>query len=101
MVANKVQTKEDGQMLYNKLNAVVNRYLKLPMSYLGAIPEDSSLSKAVMQQVPVSLQSPTAKSSVAYEEVANKLMNKEFTGTVTKRGMAAFFSHIVTGKKNG
>lgn len=101
MLANKVQTKEDGQMLYNKLNAVVNRYLKLPMSYLGAIPEDSSLSKAVMQQVPVSLQSPTAKSSVAYEEVANKLMNKEFTGTVTKRGMAAFFSHIVTGKKNG
>lgn len=100
MLANKVLSKEDGQMLYNKLNAVVNRYLKLPMSYLGAIPDDQLLSKAVMQQTPVSLQSPQAKSSLAYEEIASKLMNMEYSGKITKRGMAAFFSHIITGKKN-
>ena len=100
MLANKVLSKEDGQMLYNKLNAVVNRYLKLPMSYLGAIPDDQLLSKAVMQQTPVSLQSPQAKSSLAYEEIASKLMNMEYSGKIAKRGMAAFFSHIITGKKN-
>lgn len=99
MIANKVDKEEEGQVLYNKLNAVVVRYLKLPFTYLGAIPQDNLLSKAVMQQVPVSLQNPSAKSSIAYENIASRLMNRETT--VRKRGMAAFFSHIVTGKKLG
>ena len=100
MMANKVLNKEEGQMLFNKLNAVVSRYLKLPISYLGAIPDDTLLSRAVMQQTPVSLANPNAKSSLAYEEIALKLMNKELTNSVPKRGMAAFFSHIVAGNKN-
>ena len=57
------------------------------------------LSKAVMQQMPVSLQTSTAKSAVAYEQIAATLMNREMSQSVKKRGMAAFFSHIVTGKK--
>lgn len=99
MIANKVENAEEGQALYNKLNAVVARYLKLPVEYLGAVPEDNLLSKAVMQQMPVSIQSPGAKSALAYEAIAHKLMNKEIVQTVKKRGMAAFFSHIVVGKK--
>ena len=99
MIANKVENAAEGQALYNKLNAVVARYLKLPVGYLGAVPEDSLLSKAVMQQMPVSIQSPGAKSALAYEAIAHTLMNKEIVKTVKKRGMAAFFSHIVVGKK--
>lgn len=100
MLANKVESAEEGQMLFNKLNAVVNRYLHLPLNYLGSIPQDSQLSKAVMQQLPVSLAQPTAKASLAYEQIAAILMNKETNNTVPKRGMAAFFSHIIAGKKN-
>lgn len=96
MIANRVVREEEGQNLYNKLNMVVGRYLKLPFTYLGAVPEDAQLSKAVIQQVPVSMQNPNAKSSQAYESIAAKLMNLE---TIKKRGMAAFFSHIVVGKK--
>ncbi|MBO4678527.1 MAG: MinD/ParA family protein [Lachnospiraceae bacterium] len=99
MIANKVENAAEGQALYNKLNAVVARYLKLPVEYLGAVPEDNLLSKAVMQQMPVSIQSPGAKSALAYETIAHTLMNKEIVQTVKKRGMAAFFSHIVVGKK--
>lgn len=97
MMANRVVREEEGQNLYNKLNMVVSRYLKLPFTYLGAVPEDAQLSKAVIQQVPVSMQNPSAKSSLAYESIAAKLMNLE---SVKKRGMAAFFSHIVVGKKS-
>lgn len=99
VIANKVENAEEGQALYTKLNAVVARYLKIPIGYLGAVPEDSLLSKAVMQQSPVSIQSPGAKSAIAYEKIAGVLMNNEITSTVKKRGMAAFFSHIVVGKK--
>lgn len=99
MLANRVEKEEEGQILYSKLNAVVSRYLKMPFAYLGAIPQDGQLSKAVMQQTPVSLQNPSAKSSLAYEAIAAKLMNKE--EPVRKRGMAAFFSHMINGKKMG
>ncbi|MBD5546548.1 MAG: MinD/ParA family protein [Lachnospiraceae bacterium] len=98
VIANKVDDQKDGEKLFEKLDAVVGKYLKIPISYLGAIPQDNQLSKAVMQQMPVSLQAPAAKSAVAYENIVAKLMNKELSKSVPKRGMAAFFSHIVTGK---
>lgn len=99
MIANKVEEEEEGEIVFNKLNAVVSRYLHMSFSYLGAIPQDSQLARAVMQQVPVSQQNPNAKSSIAYEEVAAKLMNRE--AVQRKRGMAAFFSHIIDGKSKG
>jgi flagellar biosynthesis protein FlhG len=101
MIANRVAKLEDGKALFQKLNAVVERYLKMPITYLGSVPQDDKLLKAVMQQTPVSLQNPTAKSSQAYEEMAHKLMNKEEEAKQPRRGMAAFFSHMITGKKMG
>lgn len=99
VIANKVSQDEEGSNLFTKLNVVVQRYLKLPIEYLGAIPQDDKLVTAVMQQLPVSLANETAKSSVAYQNIAAKLMNKDISGDVKKRGMAAFFSHIVAGKR--
>lgn len=99
VITNRVSTEEEGKGLYGKLNMVVQRYLKLPITYLGSIPQDDKLSRAVMLQTPVSIQEPNAKASVAYQLIAAKLMNKEVSETIPRRGMAAFFSHIVTGKK--
>lgn len=99
VIANKVVSKEEGKTLFTKLDAVVGRYLKLPISYLGAVPQDMQLSKAVMQQMPVSIQAPNSKSALAYEEIAARLMNSEEKQSVKIRGMAAFFSHIVNNKK--
>lgn len=101
MIANRVSREEEGQLLFNKLNAVVSRYLKIPFDFLGSIPQDEKLQKAVMQQTPVSIQSPLAKSTMAYEKIALKLMDKDVVSKQPKRGMAAFFSHIISGRKNG
>lgn len=99
MLSNKVERDEDGESLFGKLNAVVQRYLKMPITYLGAIPRDDKLSYAVMQQLPISLANPNAKSAKAYERMAQTLMNMDADTSVRKRGMAAFFSHIVSSKK--
>ena len=80
LVANKVDNHNQGQILYDKLNAVVSRYLELPLSYLGAVPQDSQLSKA------------------AYGMMAEKLMDGEQVFGVPRRGMAAFFSRIISAK---
>lgn len=97
VVANRVNRLAEGASLFAKLELVVNRYLKLPISYLGAIPWDNQLAEAVMQQKPVSLSNPNAKSTIAFESIAAKLMGED--KPIKKRGMAAFFSHIITGKK--
>ena len=97
LVANRVNRISDGEALFNKLEAVVNKYLKVPISYLGAVPWDQQLADAVMQQKPVSLSYPNAKATLAYEEIAAKLMGEEKPRK--KRGMAAFFTHIISGKK--
>lgn len=96
VIANKVINETEAEALYAKLEAVVDRYLKVPISYLGMIPQDIQLARAVMQQTPVSLDNPKARSAVAYEVIAAKLMNKELNKNVTKRGMAAFFSHMIS-----
>ena len=99
MVANKVQKKGDGSELYKKLNVVVEKYLETPMEYLGEVPEDTQLMRAVMQQRPVSMEDPYAKSALAYKEIVSKLVNKEATETVKRRGMAVFFSNFFNRKR--
>ncbi len=99
VLANRVEELEEGRALFNKLNTVVTRYLKLPIEFLGSIPQDSMLSKAVMQQTPVSLQNPNAKSSRAFEQISMQLLNIEEAKNIKRRGMAGFFSHIANAKK--
>lgn len=96
VIANKVTKEDEGEVLFLKLQTVVTKYLKLPITYLGMVPQDDHLAKAVMQQMPVSIDDPKCKSAVAYEMLAAKLMHKELNQNVTKRGMAAFFSHIIS-----
>ena len=98
-VSNRVTSNAEGQQLFNKINAVVQRYLKLPMTYLGAIPQDNKLQQSVMQQTPVSIMYPNATSVRAFEHIAAQLTGVGAQEQVQKRGMAAFFSYIVQGRK--
>jgi len=100
MIANRVAKEEDGEVLYQKLNSVVSRYLDVPLNYLGAVPQDMQLFDAVMQQMPVSIRNPKAKSALAYERIAKRLMEREDEKYIVKRGITAFFSHIVSGKRD-
>ncbi|SKB90495.1 flagellar biosynthesis protein FlhG [Lachnospiraceae bacterium] len=99
VIANKVENEEEGRQLYNKLRVVVQRYLKLNMEYLGYVPYDNALLKAVMQQSPVSLSSPQAKVARAFEDVADTLMDIPHTERFGRRGMTGFFSSFLTGRK--
>lgn len=96
MVANRVLKETEGEQLFHNLNSVVSRYLKVPMTFLGSVPNDNHVMRAVMQQTPVSLENPDAAASMAYERIALRLLDKQEEERQPKRGMAAFFSHIVS-----
>lgn len=96
MIGNRIQSYEEGRELYLKLNTVVNKFLGMDMDYLGAIPYDERLPKAVMQQQPLSLAFPDAPASRAMLELALVLEDekKEISPMDTTRGIAGLFTKV-------
>lgn len=101
VVANRVQNQDDGENLYNKLNVVVSKFLDVNLEYLGMIPIDNNMSKAVMQQKPISMAYPNSVASKAFEKLSEKLMNIQIEGDDKKTGIAVVFAKMFKGKKGG
>ena len=97
VISNKVEDYDEGKQLFTKLNMVVQRYLKLSMSYVGCVPQDDKLVKAVMQQNPVSISDPNSRSARAFEDIADTLMNIPHEERAARKGMSGFFANILSG----
>lgn len=99
VVSNKVLSKEEGQMVYDKLNSVVAQFLHGELNYLGMIPQDAALEKAVRQQKTVSLTEPGAKSSKAFEVLAANFLNGTHEQVPMSRSIAQIFSDLFLNRK--
>lgn len=95
MVANRISTKDEAKELYTKLNMVVERFLTIKMDFLGGIPQDSNVSKAVMQQKPYTISYPNSPSSKAVFELANILCDNNPEENKTGKGIAHLFSNLL------
>ncbi len=73
ILANMVQSQQQGQSLFNKLSKVTDRYLDVALSYAGAIPFDEYLRKSVQKQTAVVEAFPHSKSSQAFKTVAQRV----------------------------
>ncbi len=101
-IGNKVKNEKEGRELFQKLDAVVNRYLEIKINYLGSVPYDTQLEKAVMQQKPVSIGAPDSKSALAYGAIASFLSGQEAGLGQESRGITALFARMLRfGKKGG
>ena len=69
-VANMVAGAQEGRRLYDKLTSVTDRFLDVVVHYLGAIPLDEQLRKAVQRQRAVVDIYPRSRSAVAFSELA-------------------------------
>ena len=98
ILANRVANYNDGKNLYDKLNIVVSRFLGINLEFLGIVPLDSNVSKAVMKQKPVSMAFPNSPATKAFEEAAAKLMNVEAANS-NKSGIGRFFTNVLGHKK--
>lgn len=101
MIANRTQNYQEGRELYVKLNSVVERFLNMKMDYIGAIPFDQNLTRAVMKQQPVSLAFPKATSSKAIMEIALSLENNSQTESKNhNKGISGLFSKMFKNHSN-
>ena len=94
MIANRVSTESEGRNLYEKLNMVVSKFLDIDMTYLGIIPMDNNIVKAVMKQKPVSIIYPASASSKHFEEIAEKIMNERTDIPPQKRGIRGYLKSV-------
>jgi len=73
IVANMVQSAQQGEQLFNKLGKVTEKYLDVTLSYTGAVPFDEYLRKSVQKQSPVLEAFPRSKSALAIRNLALKI----------------------------
>jgi len=75
LVVNGVAHPEDGQVVYRTLLRVTERFLgqEISLDYLGVVPHDEALGRAVLKQQPVLQIYPKAKVSRWITELADRL----------------------------
>ena len=95
VVSNRVTNQEEGKMLFEKLDSVVKQFLEGNILYLGAVPQDAALERAVRQQKPVSLMTPNSKSAEAFESIANAIINGKDESIPSKWGITKIFGKFI------
>ncbi len=99
LIANKVNSIEEGQTVYDKLNSVVSQFLNGKLDFLGMIPQDPILEKSVRQQKTVSLNAPDSPSAKAFEVLASNLLDGKKEQVQIRWGISQFISNILNRKK--
>lgn len=95
VISNRVATEEEGSGIFEKLNAVVGQFLKGNLEYLGMIPQDALVEKAVRQQQPVSILYPEAKSTKAFEAITCNLLEGNAVPLHEKKGIMQLISRFI------
>lgn len=95
LIANKVENEKSGRELFEKLSVVADKFLNISLEYLGAIPSDSSVSKAVMKQQPLVTAFPNSKATRAIDNIARLITGQESVGEPKRRGLAGIFSETL------
>ncbi len=72
VLANQVQSAAEGRQLFGKLERVASRFLDVTLNYLGAIPRDEWLRRAIQRQESVMEAFPSSPSAVAFRDIARR-----------------------------
>lgn len=99
MIANQVRSRQDADELFDKLGMVVNKFLNIDIGYLGSVPYDENMQKAVMRQKPLSITAPGAAAARAVEKIARSLEDQEEKSS-HMFGIVQLFSSVIRMKFN-
>lgn len=89
VLANQAHGASQGRELYNKLARVSERFLDVTLDYLGCIPYDECLKKAVQKQKSVVEAFPRSQSATAFKQIAKK--TQQWPTPSTMEGHLEFF----------
>ncbi|HTF86259.1 MAG TPA: MinD/ParA family protein [Cellvibrio sp.] len=70
VVANMTRTPQEGSHMFTKLNTVCEKFLDVTLQYLGHVPFDENVRKAVQKQKALLEFAPTSKAALAIRSLA-------------------------------
>tara|TARA_R110001606_G_scaffold361754_7_gene515305 strand:- start:219005 stop:219880 length:876 start_codon:yes stop_codon:yes gene_type:complete len=73
IIANMCRTIQEGRELFNKISMVCDRFLEVNLDFMGIVPFDEDLRRAVKKQRAVVEYLPRSKSAVAFTHLAKKI----------------------------
>ncbi len=94
MVANQVREEWEAAELFEKLGVVARKFLDIEVEFLGTVPYDRNMQRAVMRQAPISISHPTADCAKALRRIALSLDDQ----SIEKEkhvGIAKLFSSVI------
>ena len=95
VISNRVVTEEEGNGIFEKLNAVVGQFLKGNLEYLGMIPQDALVEKAVRHQQPTSNIYPEGKAVKAFGALTGNLLDGNVIPLHEKKGIMQLISRFI------
>jgi flagellar biosynthesis protein FlhG len=73
VLANMTRTPQEGQNLFNKLTLVTERFMDATLQFVGSIPFDDGMRKAIQRQRAVVDMTPRGKAALAFHSLAEKV----------------------------
>lgn len=93
ILVNQVETKIQGKNLFDRLSSVANKHLDVSLSYLGHIPFDSYLKRAVQERRPLVSAYPRSPAAVAFCAIAERVSSLDDQQPAP--GLAFFLENIL------
>lgn len=76
VVVNCAASDEDGRATFSRLKTVVTKFLPIQLRYMGYVPRDDLVRRAVMARAPVVELAPGARASVALQVVERSIAQR-------------------------
>ena len=95
VVANMVRTEKEGRDLFKKLSRVTDQFLDVALDFVGAIPFDENVRKAVRKQQALVNIYPSSPASLAINDIASKVL--EWPVPQVAKGNIEFFMERMVG----
>ncbi len=99
VVANMTRTPQEGLSMFNKLNGVCERFLDVTLQFVGQVPFDENVRKAVQKQKAILEFAPNSKAAQALRHIAQQVDQWPLPSSPT--GRLEFFVERLLSAANG
>lgn len=90
VLVNRADDEAHGVEVFERIHNVASRFLKLPLHYVGAIPEDPAARGSIMAKVPHVIRAPASPAARALKAAASELerLLRELQSNESRTGFA-------------
>ncbi len=93
VVVNDVKGPEEALSVFRTLQRATEQFLNISLDYLGFVPTDNNIPRAVRQQKPLLVYNPQSPASKAFMDLSKRINN--YNGVKPGGNVQLFFSHLL------